>query len=189
MGGPWFETRAARAPHHEGRESAASCRVGFIQASSIVLAARIAPEFSGVWPPPRKRRGGRRAKGRIQSFCSRDLSARVAPLGAPSGVSFGAGTALSAPLRRAFGSSLRQPFTGEAAPTDSGGPRGPPSASSSRGARSGPGRSPGAARVRALRSHARGRRPDPHERRNRFASPHGDRARWNIVLDYGGIMS
>ena len=39
--------------------------------------------------------------------------------------------------------------------------------------RSARGRSPGAARARALREHARGRRPQPHERCNRFASPRG----------------
>jgi hypothetical protein len=55
----------------------------------------------------------------------------------------------------------------------SGGPSRPTVSELLAGGRSAPGRSPGAARVRGLRSRARGRRPDPHERRNRFASPQG----------------
>ena len=64
-------------------------------------------------------------------------------------------------------------------------PRGPPIGAASAalrlrrvqplkaGPRSGAGRLAGASRARGLRSRARGRRPEPHERCNRFASPHG----------------
>ena len=49
---------------------------------------------------------------------------------------------------------------------------GPPSASSSQGAVVPPGGAPAPPECVAA-NHARGRRPDPHERRNRFASPQG----------------
>ncbi len=71
----------------------------------------------------------------------------------------------------------------------SGGPSRPTVSELLAGTRSGPGRSPGAARVRGLRDHARGRRPAPHEPAQPVRAPHGERAGWNMVLDYGGIMS
>ena len=71
----------------------------------------------------------------------------------------------------------------------SGGPARPTVSELLAGTRSGPGRSPGAARVRGLRDHARGRRPAPHEPAQPVRAPHGERAAWNMVLEYGGIMS
>ena len=135
-----------------------------------------APRFAPRMPPgrgsspaldggpgidPRKRRGGRRAKRRVQSFCSRfPQRGSVAPLGAPSGDFCGAGTALfGSPSRSASGLRLR-PLSGGRARK----PRADSAVRRQRAPRSGslcpraePRRRPGA----WLAGHARGRRARP----------------------------
>ena len=159
-----------------------------LRASPIVLAARTRPSFAPRLPPgrgiaradrgpggvdPRKMRGGRRA-GKARSHQTRGAFAHAWRLAArrpafllrrraalcpwscvvpPS--AFG-----SRPLRVALPDSLGRAFAG------------PPSASSSRGPVVVPGGAPAPPEC-VLARHARGRRPDPHERRNRFASPQG----------------
>ena len=128
------------------------------------------PGGRGSRPPP-KRRGGRRAVRRSLSFqCAPLVVGETRRLSARRPASFTApGRAL--PVVRSIreaGSTVSELLAGT---------------------RSGPGRSPGAARVRGLRDHARGRRPAPHEPAQPVRAPHGERARGNMVLDYGGIMS
>jgi hypothetical protein len=153
----------------------------FMQASSIVLAARFcARVFQKI--PRLKRRGGRRAERREVRCLHALFSESVAPLGAPSRLSRG-------PEDRAAQLQAALPGTWPAAGVTRCRPvpaqRAPRSLVIMPG-----GRSPGAARERAERRHARGRRsPSPTSRRNRFMAPQGDGLVRNMVLECGGIMS
>src|SRR5581483_986083 len=99
------------------------------------------------------------------------LAARVAPLGAPSGVFLAAPGPRFAAFRLVPPCGLRlRPLAGGRARKPRADLGGPPSASSSRGVVVPPGGAP-APPGSVLARHARGRRPDPAKRRNRFASP------------------
>ncbi len=138
--------------------------------------------------PPSKRRGGRRAtrrgspmlraillgpRGALRRAVRRFLRRRAALFGSP--------------LRSASGLRLR-PLSGGRARK----PRADSAVRRQRAPRGGslcpraePRRRPGA----WLAGHARGRRPDPREPEQPVRAPHGDRARRNMILDCGGIMS
>ena len=105
----------------------------------------------GLWPSPKKARRTARQGAQPVLMCTRTFWARVAPLGAPSRRS------PSAP-----GRAFQPRPTGRR-----------PSASSSQAARSGRRAEPRRRPSARLAGRARGRRPEPHERCNRFASPHG----------------
>ena len=128
------------------------------------------PRFNGGpgGVDPRKMRGGRRAEeAQPVRLCTRVFSdlrgasrRAVAAISVPGAVLPGADGARAGPPIRAAFAALRprrvQPLKA--------------------GPRSRAGRLPGASRAHALRGHARGRRPDPTTRRNRFAPLRGSGA-------------
>ena len=136
-----------------------------IRANSIVLAARRRPRF-GRKPSPRNKARGTARQGAHPVLLSRDLLANAWRLSARRRGDF-------CPRGRASGRHDRGPF---GSPHPGGFRRPSSSATSSPFGQPhivGAGRLAGASRVRGLRGRARGRRPEPHERRNRFASPPG----------------
>ena len=146
-----------------------------------------APEVFSHCPRSIKARGTARRLARPFLMCTPSREG-VAPLGARSGVFCGAGPRFAhGPLRPAVGSkgraSMGRGLRASGRPVNA-----PPSASSSRGRRSAPGRSPGAARVRACEARPRAPAQSPRTAQP-VRVPSGDRARGNINLDEGAGIS
>jgi len=132
-----------------------------------------APEFWLDGPRLKKARGdgapsGASSPSVTRSFGPRGASRRaVSAISVPGAVASGRKRSPPGPPIRAASAALRlrrvQPLKA--------------------GPRSGAGRLARASRARGLRSHARGRRPEPHEPEQPVRVPSGDRARRNINLD------